>query len=92
VDYYNHQRYHESLDNVRPADAYWGRQDQILAQRQKIKSHRRPGANDVQTAEKRPTAVQGALWRHIFQRVKVAQSLSSLFTAPAARPYLSTFG
>ncbi|HLL97102.1 MAG TPA: hypothetical protein VK404_19165 [Spirosoma sp.] len=45
------------MDNVRPADAYWGRQDQILAQRQKIKSHRRPGANDVQTAEKRPTAV-----------------------------------
>ena len=37
VDYYNHQRYHESLDNVRPADAYWGRQDQILAERQKTK-------------------------------------------------------
>ncbi|WP_442922080.1 IS3 family transposase [Microcoleus sp. ARI1-A3] len=37
VEYYNHQRYHESLDNVRPADAYWGRQDQILADRQKTK-------------------------------------------------------
>ncbi|WP_084761758.1 integrase core domain-containing protein [Spirosoma spitsbergense] len=37
VDYYNHQRYHESLENVRPADAYWGRQDQILFERQKIK-------------------------------------------------------
>lgn len=37
VDYYNHQRYHESLENTRPADAYWGRQDQILAERQKIK-------------------------------------------------------
>ncbi|HLK96254.1 MAG TPA: integrase core domain-containing protein, partial [Hymenobacter sp.] len=37
VDYYNHQRYHESLDNVRPADAYWGRQDQILADRQNTK-------------------------------------------------------
>ncbi|WP_461117896.1 transposase [Spirosoma jeollabukense] len=37
VDYYNHQRYHESLDNVRPADAYWGRQDQILTQRKQIK-------------------------------------------------------
>ncbi|WP_080059453.1 integrase core domain-containing protein [Spirosoma aerolatum] len=37
VDYNNHQRYHESLDNVRPADAYWCRQDQILAERQKTK-------------------------------------------------------
>lgn len=37
VDYYNHQRYRESLENTRPADAYWGRQDQILAERQKIK-------------------------------------------------------
>jgi transposase InsO family protein len=45
VDYYNHQRYHESLSNVRPADAYWGRQEQIVADRQKIKlltmAHRR---------------------------------------------------
>ncbi|MVM32502.1 transposase [Spirosoma sp. HMF4905] len=37
VGYYNHQRYHESLDNVRPADAYWVHQDQILAERQKTK-------------------------------------------------------
>ena len=37
VTYYNHQRYHESLENVRPADAYWGRQEQILAERQKTK-------------------------------------------------------
>ncbi|WP_394355509.1 helix-turn-helix domain-containing protein [Spirosoma validum] len=32
-----HQRYHESLENVRPADAYWGRQEQIVAERQKTK-------------------------------------------------------
>jgi transposase InsO family protein len=37
ADYYNHQRYHEALDNVRPANIYCGRQDQILADRQKIK-------------------------------------------------------
>ncbi|KAA6440896.1 IS3 family transposase [Dyadobacter flavalbus] len=37
VHYYNHQRYHESLDNVTPADVYWGRQKQILADRQKTK-------------------------------------------------------
>jgi transposase InsO family protein/transposase-like protein len=54
VDYYNHQRYHESLDNVRPADAYWGRQDQILAQRQKIKQ--------LTMSQRRKS--------HIFQRVQ----------------------
>ncbi|MBD2704596.1 hypothetical protein IC229_28405 [Spirosoma sp. BT702] len=32
VAYYNHQRYHESLENVRPADAYWGLQEQIVAE------------------------------------------------------------
>ena len=37
VDYYNHHRYHESLDNVTPADVYWGRKEQILKQRQVIK-------------------------------------------------------
>ena len=52
VDYYNHQRYHESLDNVTPADMYWGRYDQILTKRQKIKSHRRPGAIDGSTPKK----------------------------------------
>ncbi|GAB2607572.1 IS3 family transposase [Spirosoma areae] len=37
VEYYNHQRYHESLDNVTPADAYWGRQQHLLAERRKTK-------------------------------------------------------
>jgi hypothetical protein len=37
VEYYNHQRYHESLDNVTPADAYTGRAAAILEQREKIK-------------------------------------------------------
>lgn len=46
------QRYHESLDNVTPADMYWGRYEQILAERQKIKSHRRPGAHDGSTPKK----------------------------------------
>jgi putative transposase len=50
VAYYNYQRYHDrvagrSLDNVRPADAYWGRQELIVAERKKIKqltmAHRR---------------------------------------------------
>lgn len=37
VHYYNHERYHESLDNVTPANVYWGRKEQILKQREKIK-------------------------------------------------------
>ena len=37
VDYYNHQRYHESLDNVTPADMYEGRQVEVLTRRERIK-------------------------------------------------------
>lgn len=37
VEHYNNQRYHESLDNVTPADVYHGRATHILEQRQQIK-------------------------------------------------------
>ena len=37
VNYYNNGRYHESLDNVTPADVYWGKKDQILKRREKTK-------------------------------------------------------
>jgi tetratricopeptide (TPR) repeat protein len=37
VDYYNHQRYHESLNNVTPADAYFGRAKEVLTRREEIK-------------------------------------------------------
>ena len=31
---YNHERYHESLDNQTPADVYYGRGQEILNQRE----------------------------------------------------------
>ena len=37
VAYYNHQRYHESLSNLTPADVYFGRGEAILEERRKIK-------------------------------------------------------
>ncbi|WP_242496161.1 integrase core domain-containing protein, partial [Sphingobium cupriresistens] len=45
VEHYNHQRYHESLSNVTPADAYFGRAPAIIKLRERIKrqtiEHRR---------------------------------------------------
>ena len=45
VEHYNHRRYHESLDNVTPADAYFGKVEAIFKQRETIKrqtiQHRR---------------------------------------------------
>ena len=45
VGHYNHQRYHESLKNLTPADVYFGRGQTILLKRERIKrktiEHRR---------------------------------------------------
>lgn len=45
VEHYNHRRYHESLKNVTPADAYFGRAEAIINRRERIKrttiEHRR---------------------------------------------------
>ena len=37
VEFYNHQRYHEALDNMTPADVFFGRQKEVLSKREKIK-------------------------------------------------------
>ncbi len=37
VDYYNHERYHESLNNLTPADVFCGRGQSILDRREKVK-------------------------------------------------------
>ncbi len=45
VEHYNHHRYHESLNNLTPADVYFGRGQTILLKRERIKrktiEHRR---------------------------------------------------
>jgi len=37
VDFYNHHRYHESLDNLTPANVFFGRQMEVLSKRGEIK-------------------------------------------------------
>ena len=37
VEHYNHQRSHESLSNLTPADVYFGRGPAILQERDRIK-------------------------------------------------------
>ena len=38
IEHYNHERYHESLSNVTPADAYFGRATAIIERRKRIKN------------------------------------------------------
>ena len=37
VTYYNHERYHESLENMTPADVYFGRAKEVKTRREEIK-------------------------------------------------------
>jgi putative transposase len=54
VEYYNYERYHESLDNLTPADVYAGKEKEVLSRREKIKQ---------QTLEKRRR--QNLSWAHV---------------------------
>jgi len=38
IDHYNNHRYHESINNVTPADAYFGCDTTIIERRAKIKN------------------------------------------------------
>ncbi|MFC1562734.1 transposase [candidate division KSB1 bacterium] len=37
VEYYNNHRYHESLNNIIPADVYYGKDKKIISMRENIK-------------------------------------------------------
>jgi hypothetical protein len=37
VEYYNNERYHESLDNLTPADIYFGKFEEVLTRREETK-------------------------------------------------------
>ena len=39
IDYYNNDRYHEALQNLTPADVYFGRSRDILSRREQIKKN-----------------------------------------------------
>jgi transposase InsO family protein len=40
IDYYNNDRYHEALNNLTPANVYYGRGRDILARRKRIKKNK----------------------------------------------------
>ncbi len=39
IEYYNNERYHEALQNLTPADVYYGRGRDILSRRKRIKKN-----------------------------------------------------
>ena len=54
VEYYNNERYHESLGNITPREKYLGKEEEILLARRKIKK---------ETMEKRRKAYKDQLLR-----------------------------
>ena len=64
VDYYNNDRYHEALNNVTPADVYYGRDLEVLERREQIKQKtmllRRKQNRTLRLAEKAGKVYMGA--------------------------------
>jgi putative transposase len=48
LPYYNNERYHEAIDNVTPADCYFGRQYTVLSERSKIKRRAKIQTKDIE--------------------------------------------
>ena len=70
VDYYNNHRYHESLNNLTPADVYFGRSQQILDERKRIK--------EATLKERRRRYIvrkQESLYENIFSRNPLSQNM-----------------
>ena len=55
VHYYNHERYHESLDNVTPGDVYFGKREQILKRRERLKKQSLAKRRELYLMEKLKT-------------------------------------
>jgi hypothetical protein len=75
VEHYNHQRYHESLNNLTPADVYFGRGQSDLLKRERIKrdtiqnrrlQHQRKAAQLNPTNEPEPPLSNVANCRNAF--------------------------
>jgi transposase InsO family protein/transposase-like protein len=60
VNYYNNERYHESLNNVTPADVFYGRHHEILSQRQviKLQTMRQRKEENLRLCNKRHTSAR----------------------------------
>jgi arginine decarboxylase-like protein len=78
VDYYSHDRYHESLDKLTPADVDFGRGRAILEHRAQIKQ---------KTIALRRKRHQQLAARHL---IKMDQRLSSI-ASPPVQKVLTTY-
>lgn len=62
VHYYNNERYHESLNNLTPADVYFGRGEAILQERERIKKKT--------LLERRKAYQRSILWQSFENKIK----------------------